>query len=106
MMWRDVVGLVAVTKQEAGYGALIDVDGEPREVPANKKSTRQSEFYQARAVGIKPEMTFEIFAGDYEEEPKLMFQGTTYYIIRTFSKSGEKIELICSRFPLESVGDG
>ncbi|GBF73214.1 phage head-tail adaptor [Paenibacillus sp. 598K] len=100
MMWRDVVGLVAVVKERGPYNSLRDVDAPARDVYANKKSARQSEFYQALAVGMKPEIMFEILAEEYREEPKLIYEGTTYYIIRNFSKSGEKLELVCSRFPM------
>lgn len=101
MLWRDVVGLIAVTKQRNEYNELIDVDGTPREVFANKKSVRQSEFYQAAAVGMKPEVVFEVLCAEYNEEPKLQHENVVYHIIRTFTKTGEKIELICSRFPME-----
>lgn len=106
MMWRDVVGLIAVTKKPAGYNTFEDVDLPPRDVPANKASVWQKEFYDALAVGIRPEVKFEIMAHDYFNEPKLIHEGTTYHIIRTFSKKGEKIELICSRFPMETICNG
>jgi len=101
VLWRDVVGLIAVTQEQEKNGEIIDVDGEPREIIANKKSVRQSEFYQAAAVGIKPEIVFEVQSIEYNDEPKLKYGETVYYIIRTFSKNGERIELICSRYPLK-----
>lgn len=101
MLWRDVVGLIPVTQIPGEYSAFVDVDGEPRDVLANKKSVRQSEFYQAAAVGLRPEIVFEVQSIEYTDEPKLKYEGTVYHIIRTFSKNGEKIELICSRFPME-----
>jgi head-tail adaptor len=101
MLWRDVVGLIAVTKSRDAYGEETDADSDPREVIANKKSVRQTEFYQAAAVGIKPEIVFEVQSIEYRDEPKLVNEGTVYQIIRTFSKNGERLELICSRFPME-----
>lgn len=101
MLWRDMVGLISVTSERNKYGEWVDVDSKPRNVHANKKSVRQSEFYQAHAAGIKPELMVEVQAFEYNDEPKLMFEGTIYYIIRTFTKTDEKIELICSRFPMQ-----
>ncbi|WEK53323.1 MAG: phage head-tail adapter protein [Candidatus Cohnella colombiensis] len=101
MLWRDVVGLIAVKQKQDTYGSMADIDSDPREVLANKKSVRQSEFYQAAAVGIKPEIVFEVQSIEYNDEPKLKHNEIIYYIIRTFSKNDEKIELICSRYPLK-----
>ncbi|MFB9330097.1 phage head closure protein [Paenibacillus aurantiacus] len=102
MMWRDVVYLLTPgTKTRDQYGA--EVVGEPvqREVMANRKSVRQTEFYQAHAVGIRPEIVFEVQAIEYQQEQTLIHEGTTYHIVRTYSKSGEKLELVCSRTSLE-----
>ena len=93
MMWRDVIelGLVTETLQH----------GEPiesvtyREVFANKMSVRSKEFYEARAIDLKPELMFEIRSSEYESETKLKYDSKDYEIIRTYDK-GEFIELICS----------
>ena len=77
-------------------GDLIDTETE-KQVFANKKSIRQSEFYQASAQGLKPEIMFEIREIDYADELKLIFDGKGYNIIRTYAKNGEIIELICNR---------
>lgn len=93
MMWRDVIelGLVTETLQH----------GEPiesvtyREVFANKMSVRSKEFYEARAIDLKPELMFEIRSSEYDGETKLKYDSKDYEIIRTYDK-GEFIELICS----------
>ncbi|MBD0381288.1 phage head closure protein [Paenibacillus sedimenti] len=100
MMWRDVIYLLTATKTKNGYGEEVEGDPVRREVFANKKSVRQSEFYQALAVGMKPELVFEIQAIEYKGELKADFEGTVYHIIRTFSNNGETLELILSRFPM------
>lgn len=101
MMWRDTIDLIAVTEERNSYGEVESVDGIPRTVFCNKKSVRQSEFYQALSSGMKPEIMFEVQAIEYNDEPKLLFGETTYYVTRTFSKNGERTELVCSRFPME-----
>jgi SPP1 family predicted phage head-tail adaptor len=96
--WRDVVGLIAVTKVKNETGERVPVDGTPREVMANEKSVGSREFYQAAAVGMKPEVIIEMYKGEYGGEPKLTHNGTIYHVIRTYSRNGEKIELTCSRY--------
>jgi len=95
MMWRDVVGLKTITYTIDEYGDMNESSVESM-VFANKKSIRQSEFYQAHATGLKPELMFEVRTVDYEEQPQLVFNGKTYNIIRTHSKNDEVIELVCS----------
>lgn len=63
-------------------------------VYANKKSIRQTEFYQAQATGLKPELAFEIHSIEYENQEILEYNLKKYTIIRTYDK-GEFIELIC-----------
>lgn len=62
---------------------------------AKKKSVRQSEFYQAAANGLKPEITFEIHAFEYNDEKKLRYNDKLYNVIRTFEVNEEKLEIIC-----------
>lgn len=98
-MWKDVV--------EIGNMTETIVKGEPvqsmvyREAFANKKSVRQSEFYQASVAGLKPELIFEIRSFEYANDKKLRYpsgdNGKVYDIIRTYDK-GEVIELTVSSF--------
>lgn len=94
MMWRDVINLVSQVTSENDMGDAITVETK-RQVFANKKSIRQSEFYQAQANGLKPELMFEIRFADYSEEKKIEYDNKTYSVIRTYTKNDETIELIC-----------
>ncbi len=93
MLYKDVIKL----------GNLIEtiVKGEPiesfewREVYANKKSVRQSEFYQAANVGLKPELMFEIRSIEFSNDEKVKYNGKEYFIIRYYDK-GEVTELTVS----------
>lgn len=95
MFWRDVIYLVAEKYVKNGIGDTIKEVVNTRQVFANKKSIRQSEFYQAQANGLKPELMFEIRYSDYEDEKRIDYNGKTYTIIRQFSKNDEMVELIC-----------
>ena len=70
MLFRDVVKLISVTVTENDMGDIIETPTE-REVFADKQSIRQSEFYQAAATGLRPELMFAVRSIDYNQEPKL-----------------------------------
>lgn len=85
MMWRDVIDLLTI---------LPDGTEVPRQVMANKKSVRQSEFYQAPADGLKPSIMFEIWCAEYADEMVMRHEGKLYYVLRTYSPDGELYEMI------------
>lgn len=94
MLFKDVITLISVNFEENDIGDLIEIPVE-REVFADKQSIRQSEFYQAAATGLCPEIMFVIRSIDYNQERKLKYNGKEYTIIRTYDKDGELMELIC-----------
>ena len=94
MLFRDVISLITVTTTENELGDTIEVSTE-RQVFADKQSVRQSEFYQAAATGLRPELMFVVRTIEYNGETKLKYNGKEYSIIRTYDKDGELTELIC-----------
>ena len=61
---------------------------------AEVESVRQSEVYQAAAVGLKAEIMAVIWKFEYNREMFFEYEGKNYKIIRTFvRKKEEKIEL-------------
>lgn len=95
MRWIDIVNLVAIVNGENSVGDPVTTET-PRQVFANKKSIRQSEFYQAAATNLKPEIMFEIRSIEYAGEKILEYENKSYSIMRTFSKNGEILELTCA----------
>lgn len=101
-MQNDVIKLVSVMKKVDEYGDTVTEEKE-REVFAELKSIGQSEFYQARANGFRPEIKFVLadfldysgeeivrytpYGSDVEEELR---------IVRTY-RSGLEMELVCQR---------
>jgi SPP1 family predicted phage head-tail adaptor len=57
-----------------------------REVFARIDSVRQSEFYQAATVGLKPELIIQTPALNYNDEEKVRYNGKLYEIIRIYKK--------------------
>lgn len=94
MLWNDVAKLITYTQTVDDIGDTI-IDETEKEVFVNKKSIRQSEFYQALSSGLKPEIMFEVRSIDYNEEKDVKYNNKNYNIIRVFSKNGEITELIC-----------
>jgi len=100
-MFDDKIILIAETDTVNEYGDTVTTETE-RTIFAQFKSISQSEFYQAQAVGLKPEVKFVIsdFA-DYQGEKKLKytpFGGTeeVYTVLRTF-RTRYNLEIVCKR---------
>jgi len=88
-----LVGLIYVSSSITGIDTIIE--GEPRESLAEKRSIRQSEFYEAIGNALRPTATFVIWVDEYRGEPRLIHDGITYEIIRTFEIKNRKLELVC-----------
>lgn len=90
MFWNSKVSLGKVTETV--------VYGEPiqsitwTEIFANKSSVRQSEFYAAANLGLKPELMFEVHSHEFSGHTKLKHDNKEYEIIRAYDK-GEVTEL-------------
>lgn len=94
-MWNDVIEL-GKSIESIEFSEVIKKI-EWREVFANKKSIKQSEFYQAATIGLKPEILFEVYSVEFNEDEKVRYNGKEYSILRTYDK-GEITELTVTRF--------
>jgi SPP1 family predicted phage head-tail adaptor len=94
MLFREVIYLVNIAKTTNKYGDTVEAET-LKTVYADKKSIRQSEFYQAHATGLRPEIMFVIREIDYNNQPRIKYNNKYYNIIRNYSKNGELIELLC-----------
>lgn len=89
-----VVRLIGTTSSTNDIGDPIKIPVE-RQVFAEKKSIRQSEFYQATATGLRPDLMFVVWTREYRGEQKLKYQGREYSVIRTFEPNSEETEIVC-----------
>ena len=94
MFFREIIDLVSITQTTNDIGDFVDTEATTT-VYADKHSIRQSEFYQAYATGLRPELMFVIREVDYDNQPRIKYNNKYYNIIRTFSRDGELLELIC-----------
>lgn len=96
MMWRDIAELVMLVDVPDGVGGYTTSEI-ARTVFCNKKSVKSMEFYQAHAVGLKPELNLVVRSVDYNDESRVRYEGKMYDILRTYSKNGEMVELTCAK---------
>lgn len=100
-MYNDVIKLISISETANEYGDKVPARTE-KPVFAELRSVGQSEFYQAQAVGLKPELKFAIADYlDYSNEKVLKytdFRGNEeeFSIIRTY-RSGNELEITCKR---------
>lgn len=96
MLWCDVAKLISITKTVDDIGDTVETEVK-KQVFVNKKSIRQSEYYQALSVGLKPELMLEVRTIDYSDEKVIEYNNKNYNITRVFTKNGEVTELICQK---------
>lgn len=101
-MFSDVIKLVSEVKTADEYGD-IQITPTERTVFATMQSISQSEYYQAQAVGLRPEVKFIIADWlDYKDEKTILYTpyGSDleyeYRVIRTY-RDGHALELVCVR---------
>ena len=100
MSWRMVESclLGVLSKSQVNSRGQI----QPRitwggKVWCHPESIRMTETYQARAVGLKPELTLVLRQEDYNGEERVMYGGTVYKVLRTYRTDRQKIELVLYR---------
>jgi SPP1 family predicted phage head-tail adaptor len=100
-MYDNVITLITETNTVDEYGDTVTTEAY-RQIFAEVKSIGQNEFYQAQAVGLKPEIKFVIADFlDYKGEKQLKYTpfGETeqiYDVIRTY-RDKINLEIVCKR---------
>lgn len=95
-MYRaDVITLIGEDPRERGmWDEYSPIE---RKVFVEVGSVGMSETYEARSVGLSPELRFVIrIAEDYRNERRLRYKDVEYKIVRTYM-SGDGIELYAER---------
>lgn len=88
----DVLNLISyeIVKDEYGVGRKTEVS---RQVYCDVHSVTQTEFFAGQQSGLKPNLKFTIFSGDYNGETVLEFHDEKYTIYRTYNANSDYIEL-------------
>ena len=90
---NEVLTLIRQTQGVDNFGDPVLTEAD-RDVFGRLSSIGQSEFYQAQAVGLKPELKF-ILADylDYEGETLVEYNGQRFRVLRTY-RTGQELELV------------
>lgn len=100
-MYDNVITLLEERHSLDKFGDTV-TETIPHTVFAEIRSVGMGEFYQAAALGLKPEIKFVISDFlDYNGEKRLLFQPfmgkeQRYEVIRTF-RTGTQLEIVCTR---------
>lgn len=96
--------LTLVKRNYDGDGCTL-LEEVQREVFMRLASVGQSEFYQAQATDLRPELKFVLEDYlDYEGEYLCIYEGTWYRVIRTY-RAGQELEVIVQRASAEESGE-
>ena len=97
---NELLTLIGRTYEADGYTLAEETR---RDVFCRLASIGQSEFYQAQATDLRPELKF-ILADflEYEGEQLCIFSGEWYRVIRTY-RAGQELEIIVQRAAAEEV---
>ena len=78
-----------------------DDNGDVKNIPIERKvladmaSIKQTEFYQAQANGLKPEITFIVRSFEYKGEKNIKHGEKNYRLLRSFDRLDGFTELVC-----------
>lgn len=105
-MYNDVIYLLSKQSKTNEVGDQIEITEKVIRF-AQIKSIGQSEFYQAQAQGLKPEIKFVLADYlDYNNQEEVVHNNFRYKVLRTF-RTGNEIEIVCyGGIRLEGVNDG
>lgn len=97
---NELLTLVQRTLAADGYTVIEETR---RDVFCRLASIGQSEFYQAQATALRPELKFVLADYlDYGGEYLCIFDGTWYRVIRTY-RAGQTLEIVVQRASQEEV---
>lgn len=99
---NEVIKLIEFVMTVNRYGDQVPEKRE-RMVFATLRSVRQSEFYQAQTVGLKPEIVFVLQDYlDYQGEEFIEYKAfnsdewNLYKVLRTY-RTDNSLEIVCTR---------
>lgn len=97
MRKKEVISLISLSGSTTNdYGEKIP-NRTARDILAERKSIRYGEFYQAKAAGFTPSITFSVWSVEYQQETLLIYNGLEYKIVRTYDTDEKNTELTCER---------
>ena len=91
-----VITLIGATRSQNDYG-VWELTKTVRDVFAQVDSVTRAEFFEGGRNGLNPEYKFTMFAGDYNRETELIYDGEPYAIYRSYHGRNDTVELYAER---------
>ena len=95
-MQDDAIWLVSATMEQDAIGQQIHMESRRRVLCQIGEISRR-EWYDAGSHGLKPEIMFRVFCGDYSGEEIVEYNGIRYAVYRTYRTDQDTVELYCER---------
>lgn len=92
----NVISLVSTNQTQDAFGVWRQTETK-RDVFCQVDSVTRAEFFEAGRSGLNPEFRFTLFAGDYNGESIVIFNGKAYSVYRTYHARTDEIELYVER---------
>lgn len=95
-MQDDVLTLISnsFTEDDIGQQKPAEIR---REVFCRIGQISRREWFDAGHNGLKPEIMFNVFCGDYNGEKNVEYNGDHFTVYRTYRTDPETVELYCER---------
>lgn len=91
-----MITLIGATRTQNDYG-VWELTKTARDVFAQVDSVTRAEFFEGGRNGLNPEYKFTMFAGDYNRETELIYDGEPYAIYRSYHGRNDTVELYAER---------
>lgn len=95
-MQDDVITLISNTFEDDSIGQQKPIELR-RDVFCRVSAISRREWFDAGNSGLKPELMFSVFFGDYSGEKTVEYNGNRYTVYRTYRADPETVELYCER---------
>ena len=91
-----MITLIGATRTQNDYG-VWELTKTVRDVFAQVDSVTRAEFFEGGRNGLNQEYKFTMFAGDYNRETELIYDGEPYAIYRSYHGRNDTVELYAER---------
>lgn len=93
----NVITLLSYQRTQDATGVWRNGEETQRDIFCQVDSVSRAEFFAAGQNGLRPEYRITVFFGDYQGETRLIFEGVTYSVYRTYHARTDVLELYVQR---------
>lgn len=93
----NVITLLSYERTQDATGVWRNGEETRRDIFCQVDSVSRAEFFAAGQNGLRPEYRITVFFGDYQGETRLIFEGVTYSVYRTYHARTDELELYVQR---------